>query len=794
MTSLQIIFAALPLTAAVADLVAIIVVLLGSKDRRVGDSFVVMACCMLFWSIALAAEALPGVAESHATLMRALTVSMMVLPATVMRAAAVWSEQEIPTSTTATWVVALLLAGLQTRGWVLDGFVAVRWGVMGQPGPLYSAYAVFVAFAITTSAVTCWRTLSEPLDPAVRLRVRYWLLAAAAAFPLSLTNIAANYRLPVLPLGSLGNIALVGVLTYAAVRHRVMDIDIFIMRAAATLLASVALVLPIAGAVIWLHHLPAGVSGLLVAGCLLLAALVSLSVFSRLRSYLEQEVESSLFPMRHAARDAVRSLTAELVKLPLSTDLHARIATSLMRGLGVTGVAVYRHSRKPGVFALAHAEGGLAAPPSVRTCDLQGHDSTLPAPDAEGGKPTLPAESSAPPWEVQVPVRTNGAELGFIALGPKLSGARIDDSDLTLLNMVAAQLAIAMQNADYVRQIETQKGEIEQLRKRLEDENVVLRAEVRSVSQFKEIIGASAALQRVLTLVERVAPTTAPILITGETGTGKELIARAIHDLSPRRNGPLINVNCPAIPAGLAESELFGHERGAFTDAVQSRPGKFELAHGGTIFLDEVGDLTPDLQVKLLRVLQEHETQRVGSTKVRKLDLRVVAATNRDLAKDMRAGRFREDLYYRLAAVPVGVPPLRERTDDIPMLASYFLERAATMHQKPLTGFSAAALDLLRRYSWPGNIRELQNVVERAVLLCASDTVTPAYLADLATTEHAPRSFGTAMREEKTRRVERALAQTGGNQAAAARLLGISANNLARLMKSLGLKSPRAVH
>jgi transcriptional regulator with GAF, ATPase, and Fis domain len=449
------------------------------------------------------------------------------------------------------------------------------------------------------------------------------------------------------------------------------------------------------------------------------------------------------------------------------------------------------------VFALAHAEGKIPAPssvrlgdtsPQVRLGDTSSHPAALPVGDTEDGTP------DAPQWEAQVPVCTNGTDLGFIALGPKESGACIDDSDVTLLKVVAAQLAIALQNADYVRLIETQKAKIDELRKRLEAENVSLRAEVRSVSQFKEIIGASPPLQRTLLLVEKVAPTSAPVLILGETGTGKELIARAIHDLSPRRNGPLINVNCPAIPAALAESELFGHERGAFTDAVGARPGKFELADGGTIFLDEVADLSADLQVKLLRVLQEHETQRIGSSRVRKLDLRVVAATNRSLKEEMLAGHFREDLYYRLAAFVVNVPALRERPDDIPMLASYFLERASTVHQKPITGFSTETLDLLGRYNWPGNIRELQNVIERAVLLCASDTIKPEHLGDLATARPSAPSFRLALREEKLRRVERALAQTGGNQAAAARLLGMSANNLARLMKNLGLKPPRAMH
>jgi transcriptional regulator with GAF, ATPase, and Fis domain len=282
-------------------------------------------------------------------------------------------------------------------------------------------------------------------------------------------------------------------------------------------------------------------------------------------------------------------------------------------------------------------------------------------------------------------------------------------------------------------------------------------------------------------------------LITGETGTGKELIARAIHDLSPRRSGPLISVNCPAIPAGLAESELFGHERGAFTGAVEARAGRFELADRGTIFLDEIGELSVELQVKLLRVLQEREVQRIGSRKVSRIDVRIVAATNRDLRTEMRSGRFREDLFYRLAGMELRVPALRERTEDIPMLASFFLERAARTYQKPVSGFAPEALAALGRYNWPGNIRELEHVVERAVLLCTGTVIKPEHLSELAVSarpEETAASLRTTIRAEKLRRVQAALAQTAGNRAAAARLLGMSPSNLSRLIKSLGWKPP----
>jgi len=223
--------------------------------------------------------------------------------------------------------------------------------------------------------------------------------------------------------------------------------------------------------------------------------------------------------------------------------------------------------------------------------------------------------------------------------------------------------------------------------------------------------------------VARVAPTSASVLITGETGTGKELVAQGVHALSPRHAGPFVCVNCGAIPSGIAEAALFGHERGAFTGAIESRSGHFEAAHGGTIFLDELAELTPELQVKLLRVLQEREVQRVGSHKSRLIDVRVVAATNRNLTEALRTGRFREDLYYRIATVEVELPALRERSDDVPALAMHLLGRACREFGRPVRGFTPAAVEALCRHSWPGNVRELRNVIERAVLLTEGDLI-----------------------------------------------------------------------
>ncbi len=247
-------------------------------------------------------------------------------------------------------------------------------------------------------------------------------------------------------------------------------------------------------------------------------------------------------------------------------------------------------------------------------------------------------------------------------------------------------------------------------------------------SVLDEMVGQSAAMRDVYRLTRRVAATSATVLLTGETGTGKELIARALHELSPRATGPFIRVNCGALSESLLESELFGHVKGAFTSAVDSRTGRFEAAHGGTIFLDEINSVSYTLQVKLLRVLQEQEFERVGDTRTIQVDCRIIAATNRDLLDEIEAGHFREDLYYRLNVIPINLPPLRNRSDDVPLLVEFFLRRFAEVNGVNMPRVTDETLSMMKAYAWPGNVRELQNYVERALLLCESDSITPDFL------------------------------------------------------------------
>jgi formate hydrogenlyase transcriptional activator len=310
---------------------------------------------------------------------------------------------------------------------------------------------------------------------------------------------------------------------------------------------------------------------------------------------------------------------------------------------------------------------------------------------------------------VCMPLITHDRVLGTLSLA-SLHDAAFQQGDVDLLVQVAGQVAIAVENALAFQ-------EIAELKNQLAQEKLYLEDEIRSEKNFDEIVGESPMLRAVLKQVETVAPTDSTVLIQGETGTGKELIARAIHNLSPRRERTFVKVNCAAIPIGLLESELFGHERGAFTGAIAQKIGRFELAHCGTLFLDEVGDIPLELQPKLLRVLQEQEFERLGSTRTIRVDVRVVASTNRDLAEMVAERTFRSDLYYRLRVFPLVLPPLRERQDDIPALVRYFAQKYARRMNRTVETIPSDTLDSLVRYSWPGNIRELENLIERAVIV-----------------------------------------------------------------------------
>ena len=376
-----------------------------------------------------------------------------------------------------------------------------------------------------------------------------------------------------------------------------------------------------------------------------------------------------------------------------------------------------------------------------------------------------------------VPLLMPGQTLGVIYLDTDLPDVHFDEDHLHLVTAIAAIAAVAIQNA---RHFETLESENQRL---LADANLE-----------HNMVGESPLMQQVYQLVSKVAPTESTVLISGESGTGKELAARAIHRNSKRANKPFIAVNCAALAESLLESELFGHEKGAFTGALQQRKGRLEIADGGTIFLDEIAELSPALQTKLLRVLQEREFERVGGTRSIKVDIRVLAATNRDLDAAISNGTFRHDLYFRLNVVELKMPALRERAEDISMLANYFVAKYADKCNRKVVGISAAAKELLARYDWPGNIRELENAIERAVVLGMTDQILPEDLPEAILEGSAAEAVVTAsgyhevVSSTKKQIIIDAMKKVNGSYTAAAKLLGLHPNYLHRLVRNLNLR------
>jgi formate hydrogenlyase transcriptional activator len=398
-----------------------------------------------------------------------------------------------------------------------------------------------------------------------------------------------------------------------------------------------------------------------------------------------------------------------------------------------------------------------------------------------------------------LPLISRNRAIGTLVLG-RLRDDAFSQADVNFLAQVANQIALAVENALAYR-------EIRELKEQLSKEKLYLEDEIRTEMNFAQIIGNSASLRRVLKHVETVAPTDSTVLIYGETGTGKELIARGIHDLSPRRSKPFVKLNCAAIPTGLLESELFGHEKGAFTGAIAQRIGRFEVADGGTIFLDEVGEIPLELQTKLLRVLQEREFERLGSSRTLRTDARLIAATNRDLDAMVSEQKFRSDLFFRLNVFPVHVPPLRERQGDIPLLVRHFTQQFSRRMNKIMETIPSATMDALCRYHWPGNIRELQNVIERAVIISAgpalsvdvSDLKFPkvSHLKERAAVPNSTSNgaLHSLLEETERQQVLQALKQSnwvvaGPNGAAA--LLGINRSTLQVRIRKLGISRDSA--
>jgi formate hydrogenlyase transcriptional activator len=401
----------------------------------------------------------------------------------------------------------------------------------------------------------------------------------------------------------------------------------------------------------------------------------------------------------------------------------------------------------------------------------------LPAPVAE----SLKAESI---MSVAVtPLTTSGGPLGLLTIGSRKLHA-FGQSDLDLLTQISIQISLALDNA-------LAYGRLNASAARIEEERLYLESEITSEYNFGEIVGKSSALRKVLDQVAIVAPTSSTVLLLGETGTGKELVARAIHNRSPRRERTFVRLNCAAIPSGLVESELFGHEKGAFTGALMQKKGRFELADRGTLFLDEIGDISLELQPKLLRALQEQEFERLGSTKTLRVDVRLIAATHRDLQSMIRNKQFREDLFYRLNVFPIEIPPLRERREDIPLLVHYFVLRFSRQMQKRIRAVPKPAMDALVNANWPGNIRELENFIERCVIFTQGDELNVTRAELKRTLSRAVSSEASTFEEAERQVIIDALKGASGRVSGAggaAERLGLKRTTLQNKMRKLNIR------
>jgi len=529
-----------------------------------------------------------------------------------------------------------------------------------------------------------------------------------------------------------------------------------------------------------------------------------------------------------AAADRARTLLTinNAVVLNLSRDaLFQAITTALRPVIQFDRSTIFLYDEQKKVLRLVSAESGVPTDAFVPGMELaldRSHAGWTFVHQRPFYNPDLATERTYPGEDtlfqegfrslIVLPLIVRGKSIGTLNLG-SLHPMRYGEAEAELLQEVANQLALAVEN---MREYE----EIGRLKAQLERENVYLREEILGEHNFEEIVGSSPELTGVLHTIDRVAPTDTTVLILGETGTGKELIARAIHSRSPRHKHPLVKVNCGAIAAGLIESELFGHVKGAFTGALERRTGRFELADKGTIFLDEIGELPLDMQVKLLRVLQEQEFEPVGSSRTVKVDVRVIAATNRNLEHEVATGKFRADLYYRLNVLPIRMPSLRERRTDIPQLAMFFVQRHAKRVGRKIEGVTRESMERLTRYAWPGNVRELENVIERAIVLShgglldvGRDFLPGIPAMDLPSTqpEHAPAPVavpspppaaappsslaapGTLEDVERTH-ILAVLAQTGWvieGPRGAAKILDMHPNTLRSRMKKLGVERGR---
>jgi len=681
---------------------------------------------------------------------------------------------------------------------VIYGAALVQTVLLGLRSPIAIAglgclIAAGIALLTANYAIAAWRAA----DPSQRKEARVVLASLLALVAAGTLFVASNLgwitlALPVavylVPLW-----ACAALLTYAILELNLFDLGGVVRRGLTAGILAVGAVGLYVALFLALERLVDVTTAWAVAGLVAAVVVTVLLTVAPVRRAVEDAIERTLFPGHRAARELIYAASRELARLREVSDLGRFLRESAAPGVAASSMRLVWGARDGPVAEVA-PDGPSAAlvlaatdpltPLLARAAPVRFESRTA----GSHAAATRSAAERAHDLGVHLvaPLPPSATHVGGFLLGARTDGRPYTREDERLLETLAAQTSIALDNA---RAWE----EVRQLEQRLAAENLYLREEMQQAHDGTGIVGNSPGLRAVLAQTERVAPTDATILVQGETGTGKELVVHALHLASQRSERALVKIGCAALPEQLLESELFGHERGAFTGAVGRKPGRFEVADGGTIFFDDVDTLPLGVQAKLLRALQEGEVQRLGSNEVHRVDVRVISATNRDLLAEVRAGRFREDLYYRLNVVPLRIPPRRERVEDSPPLVEHFIRQDGPRLGPSVHAVSAETLQALRAYSWPGNIRELRNVVQRALVLSHDDVLRlPGPLEPEATTpsngscSRVP--LADQVRELKVRLIRRALAESGGNQRVAAEALGLHRQSLTRMLRDLGLQ------
>jgi transcriptional regulator with GAF, ATPase, and Fis domain len=648
------------------------------------------------------------------------------------------------------------------------------------------AFAYAAAASVFLAGMFAYGARRAP-DRVVRERARVVLwgllpavLSAAAGFSLRWLT-GSRAAIPFVPL--IAAWLWIASLAYAAVKRNIFDFEIFARRTVTVTVLWVVGVAGYAAALVSSQMLLARLGYSPRASLPLTALFVALPMIPGWVPGMRRRVEAWLFPLHVQLIEVVGRLSEQMSQLMEASDVARILAATFLTDVGLASASVYLAgedgftavgSSPPPPAVLVAWRRHLAAGRILSVVELRERE-----------------EHEAAAWMTDqrlallLPLAARGRLEGVLVLGEAPGGHVFDSEEVDTLAALANRVAISLANARAYERIQD-------LEARTRQENQALREELELHPGFPEIVGHSSRMLAVFRAIEQVASADTTVLLLGETGTGKELVARAIHVRSARRDRPLVKVNCAAIPGGLIESELFGHERGAFTDATARRRGRFELAQGGTILLDEIGELPLAVQAKLLRVVQEREFERVGGRETLRVEARVLAATNRDLRAEVAAGRFREDLFFRLHVFPIVLPPLRERPEDIAPLVRHFIARWNTKLDRRAVDLTPESWAELERYAWPGNVRELENVMERAMVLCDGQLLTIPPLDQTAYSdrgvEERNRSLAEILRETKIAAIDRALAE-GGTQARAAELLGLKAPSLSRMLRDLRVRA-----